>query len=67
MDKPRLPISLTTPRGPAEAVWERMLGQFWIRVALHITDLPEGPKRESPPLLPADRHAKARPGDAGQG
>lgn len=53
---------LITPRGPEAVVWERMLGQFWIRAALSITDLPEGPKRETPPLLPPDRHSKARPG-----
>lgn len=40
-------IQIVTPKGPEAEVWERMLGQFWIRAALSITDLPEGPKREA--------------------
>jgi hypothetical protein len=41
------------PRGPLDGVWTRLDGQFWVKLALYSTDLPEGPKRATPPLLPA--------------
>lgn len=47
-------LTLSLPKGPLDTVWERLIGQFWIRVALLSTDLPEGPKRANPPLLPGD-------------
>ncbi len=44
MEKPKL--QLVTPRGPDAEIWDRLLGQFWIRHVLSTTDLPEGPHLE---------------------
>lgn len=56
------PLQLVpVPKGPFNDVWERLDGQFQIKLALYSTDLPEGPRRANPPLLPPGRHETGRP------
>lgn len=45
-EKPKPLLQLELPKAPLEDIWERARGQFWLRIALRSTNLPEGPHLE---------------------
>lgn len=48
--KKRIGLDLGVKRGPCDDVWDRLLGQFWLRLAWLANDLPEGPRRQDPTI-----------------
>lgn len=50
------------PHGPFDEIYQRVDGQFWLKIILLATDLPEGPRASNPPLLPPGRHETGHPG-----
>jgi hypothetical protein len=47
----RVNIQFARPTSTPDEIWERLLRQFWVKVALFTPNPPEGPKRANLPRL----------------
>lgn len=48
----RVNLNFDRPTGTPDEIWDRLLGQFWFKVAFFTPNPSEGPKRAARPLLP---------------